>query len=248
MKNTPLRVAIIGAGVTGITTGIVLTSVGAQVTIYADRFPAEDEKEATHSSLSNYAKGALIPKNISRADSLMRFSESISFFRKLYKAGWPIKHKQHLELVQKQACYPEFLSLMDYLEKPANAPEVVPFYSNSDEFNSWPYSYYLINPPEYLRFLQNQFYSLGGFIDHAYIERDQLHQLDADFVINCGGINGYKLDHNPALPRLISEYQIEIHTQKAYQLLTLTLSTLNPIIQQIRDFRKSLLSRSLVKL
>lgn len=212
------RIAIIGAGVSGLTTGIVFASVGADVIIYADRFPAQEEKKNVYSSLSNYAKGAIIPRNISQADSLMRFFESVSFFRKLSLLDWPIRQKRHLEMFDKNYAPPEYLQLMDYLKEPENLPVNENSILKHEDLNSWIYSYYLVNPPVYLSHLEKQFKSLGGTKKEANLNRNDLEHLDADYVINCSGIHGYRFEHNAKMPGLLGEFHIEILTDQTEHL------------------------------
>lgn len=209
---TSPRVAVIGAGVSGLTTGVACASIGCEVTIYSDKFPASDQKDSIPYSSSAFAKGAIIPKNIYQAEALMRFSESVAVYRKLHSMGWPIQHQQHVEIREQPHTLPDYLKVMDHLELPKTIPSDWLLKSENSTPGGWSYAYYLIDPPEYLSLMQNKFTELGGNLERRYIEQHELIDLDHDFIINCAGLNGFELEQQHNHPQIVGEYQIEVFT------------------------------------
>ncbi len=206
------RVAIIGAGVSGLTTGVACASMGCEVNIYSDKFPASDQKNSLPNSSSTFSKGAVIPKNIHQAEALMRFSESVAIYRKLHSMDWPIQHQQHVEIRKQSRALPEYLKVMDHLEIPKTIPSDWLLKSENGTPGGWSYSYYLIDPPEYLSLMQTKFTELGGNLERKYVDLHELNDLDYDFIINCAGHNGFKLEQDLNPPQMVGEYQIEVFT------------------------------------
>ncbi|KAG2220124.1 hypothetical protein INT45_006152 [Circinella minor] len=190
MKSTPPKVHVIGAGVVGLTTALLLRIKGYDVTILAKHFPGDLSSDYT-SPWAGARWKTMAPNDDPR---LQRYdAESFKIFWELAKcrAG-----ETGIMVV------PSF----DYYEKPTDDQRnpwwksVVPGFQVIPKHELPPktalgyrFTTVLINPERYLKWLQAQFVALGGKRIHIALssitEAMDDEQNSVDIVINCTGMH-----------------------------------------------------------
>ncbi|KAI7895817.1 uncharacterized protein EV154DRAFT_493866 [Mucor mucedo] len=191
------KVNVIGSGVIGLTSALLLQERGYEVTIIASEFPGEQHAEYTSPSAGARWK-TLAPNS----DLRLQRHDAVSF-----KFFW--------ELAKSNAGNSGIMvvSAFDYYEEEATKDQldpwwktVVPTFQMIDRAElpkgisfGYYYTTVVINPLVYLPWLMNQFLNLGGLC-----QRQTVHDLSdvitgVDIVVNCTGIRAKELTHDASL-------------------------------------------------
>ncbi|KAG2216028.1 hypothetical protein INT46_007088 [Mucor plumbeus] len=185
------KVTVIGAGVVGLTTALLLQQRGYDVTIVADHFPGDKSIEYT-SPVAGARWKTLAPNSDLR---LQRYDAvSFNIFWELAKT-----HAAEAGIM--------VVSAYDYHEKcDENVlnpwwKTLVPTFQTIDKKElpdqisvGYHYTTVLINPLVYLPWLLKQYFALGG--KHRKQKIDQISDVisdDTDIVVNCTGVRAKDL-------------------------------------------------------
>lgn len=186
-KNAPI--AVMGAGVIGLSTAILLLKQGRSVTIYTDRLPPNTTSNvaaAFWAPVSVYESNQVTSDfmtnfNIASTRSQRMFQDLVGsrygvWWMTSYFLGAPFDFPGGKEL------YPDF--------KRYNAEES-PFgrFSLTDEMQSL-----MIEPPIYLKTLLDDFFQLGGkLVIRKFSDLSEVAQLQERTIMNCTGLGSNQL-------------------------------------------------------
>ncbi|KAL9545882.1 hypothetical protein MBANPS3_006936 [Mucor bainieri] len=185
------KVTVIGAGVIGLTTALLLQQRGYEVTVVADHFPGDKDIQYT-SPVAGARWRTLAPNSDLR---LQRYDRvSFNFFWQLAKT-----HAAEAGIM--------VVSAYDYYE--GNNQDVlnpwwkslVPTFQKIDQEElpdhisvGYHYTTVLINPLVYLPWLLKQYLAMGGKHKKQQIERiSDVISDDVDIVVNCTGVRAKDL-------------------------------------------------------
>ncbi len=195
MRN---RAAIIGAGVSGLTCGVVFAEREWDVTIFADETGQKTTSGAAAAVWFPYdAEPAdrVIPWSLityERLRGLVRDSRSgvsmleIWQFTRVGRSQFPIGLKIWEPV--------PFLSSRAKSRDLARIPAFPSIFSNGYALNVP-----LIDTTIYLDYLANRFRSAGGTIESAHINKAEEIPRDFDVIVNCAGIGARELAHDSEL-------------------------------------------------
>jgi D-amino-acid oxidase len=182
-----MRIQVIGAGVSGLTTGICLAEAGHDVTITAAAPP-----ERT----TSVAAGALWgPVMTGPPDRALGWAQtSLNILSKLVtEAGTGVRMVTGMEVTRTEPDLPFWSDLPGDLRlcEPAELP---PGFAGG-----WRWTAPLANMPVYLRYLRDRFERAGGTIELAEITGLDAPALTAPVVVNCTGVAARDLVPDPAV-------------------------------------------------
>ncbi|CAG8708184.1 16414_t:CDS:2, partial [Funneliformis mosseae] len=178
------RVNVIGAGVVGLTTGLVLQKNGYKVKIIAEHWPGDLSNNYT----SPCAGAIFSPHEF--FDERFEKIQNVS-----YKTLWALSNMNDTGVIR----LPNFM----FHEKNPHIDVEKLFKGVYHEFHILPknelpknvdygisFTTVTIDVPIYLRWLLNQFTSAGGVTQKAHLNHlNDADEPNVDFVINCTGVN-----------------------------------------------------------
>jgi D-amino-acid oxidase len=178
------RVAIIGAGVSGLACGVVFAERGWNVTIFAD----ETGQETTSAA----AAAVWFPYDAEPAEKIIPWS-LITYERLRELARDSRSGVSMLEL--RQFTRAEEIPIPDWAKNLGARP--------TDSFSAFSAGYVLtvplIDTTIYLDYLATRVRTAGGAIESTHISKMQEIPRDFDLIINCGGIGARELVRDPDL-------------------------------------------------
>ncbi|MBP3193278.1 FAD-dependent oxidoreductase [Natronogracilivirga saccharolytica] len=208
-------IAVIGAGINGFTSALILQLMGYKTRIYAnDRadYPA-DTSDPMFSSL--YPAASVIPRNLDSHTLYPVFRKSIGIFGKLHQNDiLPVSKNTHFEITETRGAEAESLQ-PDYLELMKNVVTVnemddwVPKRSEAT-VKGWKFDYYFAEMPSYTRELAGMYEKAGGSFEKIKLHRERLKTLPCDMIVNCSGAAGIDLFDDPADPVYIAGHLFHI--------------------------------------
>ncbi|MGE9696103.1 FAD-dependent oxidoreductase [Streptomyces sp. NRRL F-5630] len=179
------RVVVVGAGVAGLTTAVVLAEAGLAVHVVAEQIPG----------VTSLAAGAMwgpyLVEPKAKVDEWSR--RSLEVFRDL--AGDPatgVRLTSGVEASRTAEAPPEWATtLPDY--RPCEAAELPPGFTAGYRF-----TVPLIDMPVYLRYLLRLLDAAGGTVEQRHVT-SPAEAGPADVLVNCSGMGARELARDPGL-------------------------------------------------
>lgn len=208
------KVAVIGGGISGITTAITLQLLGYETTCYAKQLVKEDIFDNPLFA-SQYPAASVIPHSVDTDDLEQLFPASQSVFRQMYALhNFHVSKHRHFELFEFPEEPPAYSDdLLNYSPIQDGREESIPQRKNAKELHGWSFDCYITEWPNYIRQLYQVYRQIGGRIHRQEIERDELTALPAEIVINCAGVGALKLADDPASAQLIRGHLVHLYGQ-----------------------------------
>ncbi|MES2217913.1 MAG: FAD-dependent oxidoreductase [Pseudomonadota bacterium] len=174
-------VAIIGAGVNGLSTGIELLKKGYEVIIFTDQI--------TPNTTSDIACAIWMPYKVAPKEQAMSWAASSleqfkQFAKETDEAG--ILFKTHTELHSKYEQKPEWMNFLEQLPVPSYVPAEY-------KANSFTVKIPVIDTKKYMPYLHKLFLTNGGKIHTAKITALTELYSKYNVVINCAGLGAKEL-------------------------------------------------------
>lgn len=199
MSDKP-SVAVLGAGVSGLTTGIILNLAGYATSVYAADLPTRSGYEYNEPRFATlYAAASVLPHGVTIDQPVFHLERSQAFFDRLEKMGdFAVGTQRHYELFEQHRPNPP-----EYLSAARNLSEVSPDRCNiyrqvEVPVYGWVYDAYVVDMPPYMRQLLTFYRETGGSVVEGYLRRRDLLSLEEDLLVNCGGMKGRALVDDPA--------------------------------------------------
>ena len=188
-------IAILGAGVSGLTTGIILNIKGYDTTIYAEHVPTWRSYERNLPAFASlYAAASVLPHAIDLEDPVEHLHRSHAFFRKL--ATWPdfhVRQQRHYEVFEPpERPVPPYARAMDNLTKLTSAGTLLRRHETTP-VHGWSYDGFVVDMPLYIGRLLDFYRAIGGTVVEGHLSRPEFLERPEDLLINCGGLNGSAL-------------------------------------------------------
>ena len=193
----PIRFAVIGCGVNGLSTAIMLqrryAEIGGSVTIYTKDLPPD--------TTSNIAGGFWSPTSVYDSDATSRT------FREQFRAASRIANRAFQLLVGADYGV-RWLDTFDLHGDEASVLRTLPggndlypqqiIHRNAEKYFGFPfvrqYSTMIIEPQVYLRSLLRDFHSAGGrVVVKEFHDRDEVMKLPDQVIFNCSGLGARAL-------------------------------------------------------
>lgn len=187
------NVAVIGAGVLGLCTGICLVEAGHRVTIYTKSLVAQNVSAAAGAMfLPIWAES---PENsgVSRVPGWA--IQTWQVLKKQVNTGCGVEWMRATEMFRKRTVPPDYLRscLVDIeCADDENLPADFKF--------RWSFTTIMIEPKRYLDCMLQKFTELGGKIEtHTLMNTQDAVNLPEPIVVNCAGLGSGDLFHDSAL-------------------------------------------------
>lgn len=213
MENHNKKITIIGAGVSGITTGIVLQLLGYQTHIISkDRADAPNNpNDPVFASL--YPAASIIPHSIFADDVLSYFRDSQRIFAFLCKKDADgISLNQHFEVFEYEKETPPYAPLMNNfrrIDKTWHREDAVPLRSATEELSGWTFDCFFADWPIYMPMLFRWYAELGGEITIQELTPQHLDRLTSP-IINCSGLGARTLFHDFGSNKVLKGHLVHI--------------------------------------
>lgn len=184
-KNT---VAVVGAGVIGLTNAIMAQDAGYQVTIYSDLPTSKTTSMVAGATFAPYS----VPLTETVLDMTARgWGKFADLSKKTETTGVRTIDYWEIESNPVDPKTKPYLPIMDHAQ----------FYERPDVPGGYgmgvKYGTFMIDMPIYLKYLAARFKrNDGSFIRQRFSNMDELAQLDGDIVFNCTGLGAKALTND----------------------------------------------------
>lgn len=196
------QIAIIGGGVSGITTGIALQLLGCRTTCYAE-YLVDESAPADPRFASLYPAASVIPHSV-ESDKIDRlFPVSDKIFDVLWQKNVPsIKKHRHFEVFEFEKEIPAYARGMQHFEPVTqNSTGNIPMRDKALRSQGWMFDCLVTEWPQYMHQLYEWYRASGGAVRRGRLEPDDIEGLEQDLVINCCGIWSPDLFEDPGSGR-----------------------------------------------
>lgn len=187
------KIAIIGSGVSGLTTALILKNQGWDVTIIAKENPRTPSLNPEFSSL--YPAASIIPHSVYSEDLLEIFRVSNNYFQSLWKEKFPgVKVNEHFELFAYDQALPDYAKFLKNLQIwDEFSHEFHPEPPKHAIKSGWKFSGFFADWGVYFPELIDRTLNQGVHFQKQDLQPGDLSALPFDYIINCSEIGSIKL-------------------------------------------------------
>ncbi len=190
---------IIGGGISGVTTGIVLQMLGFSTRIacahwLGDAQNGQSPARCDPRFASLYPAASVIPHTVHIEDTDWHLRSSLRIFSCLQQyRNDLVRLQKHFEIFESPRSVEPYARLMPHFA------EVTPGQGGLKNFPrrqpqrpvyGWSFEALFVEMPAYRQFLANLYLELGGTVDRRIIHRDSLRSSSAEIIMNCAGAWG----------------------------------------------------------
>jgi D-amino-acid oxidase len=206
-------ITVLGGGISGITTAILLLLAGYRVKIIAELLPLEQEYEKANPRFQSViAAASVIPHNIDADDIQTILNNSQSFFH-CFLEEKVVRLQHHYEIFEAQKELPDYKDAVEnfqVLTDEYRQSHKVPKRNGVNKVYGWHFDAYFVEMPKYLKRLYEIFSDLGGSIQRGTITRDDIANMPDGLLVNCMGSWSSNLFDNPYPSKYIRGHLIQI--------------------------------------
>jgi hypothetical protein len=207
MKN---KVAIIGGGVSGITTGILLQENGFDVNIYTAKNLQDTDHDALFPSL--YPSASVIPHSVFHPDLNSIFKISQHFFLALYNSHFPgLTVHDHFELFGERTELAQYADMMNDFEELKNL-NWYPAHPKIDIKSGWKFECFFADWSIYFPHLIKKFIERNGTFTISEIDLNTLSSIKEAIVVNCSGMGSHQLNEESQRPLILKGHLLKVAT------------------------------------
>jgi D-amino-acid oxidase len=201
----PGNVAIVGGGVSGITSALLLQLSGIPTTLYVDVRPSGDPTQAWGAPefATLHAAASILPHSV-RSTRLAEWTRAtLPYFRVLgFRADAGVRSQTHYEVFESESiALPAYASVVDNFEVLDLADishDRVPRRRGAMGVTGWRFDAYFCEAPTYLRYLYRFYEAIGGHvISPAAVGLDgrllNYLRVGHRVLVNCTGLRTFEL-------------------------------------------------------
>ncbi len=187
------KICIIGCGVSGLSTALLLQNQGYDVSIISKHHPIHSEADSAFGSF--YPAASIIPHSVSSTILSSLFEDSLAEFKKLYNKHFPgLRKHQHYELFAYSRSIPAYAAKIDKFEAFADfAHSFRPQHPTIAVNSGWRFECYFADWEQYYPALFHSFLENGGTLKIQDLNKETLRQLPFDCIINCSELGSIAL-------------------------------------------------------
>lgn len=202
------EVCVVGGGVSGLTTAVLLLLLGYRVQLAAhDLIGAPGQRAGPPDPIfaSLYPAASIIPRSVVIADPGWHIQTSLPFYAALqFAATAGVRRQRHFELFEGQADIPDYATYLPAfapVQPGAPFPQSGPRRAGAEGVSGWTFECYFADMPAYGRWLRRTLVALGGLIvPCGALQHGDLQAIPAPVVVNCTGYGSAALfDDGPNL-------------------------------------------------
>jgi D-amino-acid oxidase len=202
------EICVIGGGISGLTTAIVLRLLGYRIQVAArdliDR-PVRSGASWPPTFASLYPAASIIPRSVIIADLAWHLRTSMRFYAVLqFAATAGVRRQRHFELFEAPVDVPEYAAYLPAFALVPPGPRQPPDGPRRRGARSvwgWTFECFFAEMPVYAQWLQQTLHALGGLVvPCGQLDRRDLMAIDAPVLVNCTGYGSAALfDDEPNL-------------------------------------------------
>ncbi len=193
-----MNCAIIGGGIQGLSTGILLETLGVKTRIFSESFAYHDGDDVP-SVASNFASASIYPvaveTDMTEDEMIRQCRESFTPF--FEASDVPVRKHTHYYLYEEEvgSPVPSRMNARDISQYRG----VLPSRSDKTVKDGYVCDEYFVEMPEYIPLLYQTYLRLGGKTEQSGVTADQLSSLPGDYVVNCSGYGSKKLFNDDSM-------------------------------------------------
>jgi D-amino-acid oxidase len=199
--NPDRSIAVIGGGISGITTAIVLRLIGYQTVLYSDvEASREPDSDRPPEFATVHAAASVLPHSVASSKMSDWTAVSQAFFRALcFRACCGVRSQLHYEIFEEPVTsippYARSVENFELLSPDEARRPWVPRRPEASETHGWKFDAFFCEGPEYVRYLYSLYCEIGGRIrqSHGLRRLPAYLELDHDVYVNCTGMGTYWL-------------------------------------------------------
>ncbi len=221
MNSSSESVAIIGGGISGLTTATLLQLSGYKTSIYSRELPTAEMPQNHQSAqfASLHAAASILPHSVQSPKANYWTVISQEYFRILaFIARCGVREQTHYEIFEQS-----FLRVPDYSRSLRNFEQLtdsdllhdgMPRRPAADSTSGWRFDVLFCEAPEYIAYLYEFYRALGGRVlmtspEPSWRSIAEYLKLDYQYYVNCtghgaaellGGNDAFDIDDRPSLP------------------------------------------------
>lgn len=206
MKKT---VAVIGAGISGLTTAVLLQQNGFQVSVYTNEHPLKEIKKPYFGS--QFPSASIIPHSVFHPDINEIFKLSQLFFSKLYEASFTglTKH-EHFELFAFEKSTDDYPPLISGYETLSDL-KWHPKHPDIPIKSGWKFNCFFADWTEYFPQLVRSFLLNNGTFIYETVDLNSYDSINEDIIINCSGLGSAQLIDEESKPLILKGHLLRIN-------------------------------------
>lgn len=219
VAETDLEICVVGGGVSGFTTAIVLRLLGYRVKLAAKAWIASPgPRDPTFASL--YPAASIIPHSVVIANAAWHIQTSLRFYAALrFAAAAGVRTQRHFELFEAAVDVPEYAA---YFPAFAPVPSTgspryqVPRRSDAGAVSGWTFECFFAEMPEYGRWLRRTFDALGGsVVPCGHLDSSDLQAIPAPVIVNCTGYGSGALFDDEVNLALVKGVLVHVYVDRS---------------------------------
>jgi D-amino-acid oxidase len=195
------RIAIIGGGISGLTTAILLQVMGYRTVLCARMRPSYEADAARPPDFATpHAAASILPHSVASPNVGRWTSISQAFFRTLsFPGSCGVRSQVHYEIFENpvlaEPAYAGSVENFRHLTAAELEAEWVPRRSGAQAIHGWKFDAFFCDAAEYLAYLDALYAAVGGSVRDAPGDGSMAAYLALghDFYVNCAGVAAYSL-------------------------------------------------------
>lgn len=202
------NVAVIGAGVSGITTAVLLQNLGFKVSVYSKELPFSSKNSFSYAS--KFPSASIIPHSVFHPNLDHIFEESQVFFSTLQNSMFSglLKH-EHFELFAFENKIP------NYAKKISGFKEFTdtvwhPKHPGIKIKSGWKFDCFFADWTLYFPTLLQSFIDKKGIFITEEVDLNSFDKVNEDIIINCSGIGSNRLSIEKSEPLILLGHLLKI--------------------------------------
>lgn len=200
------QIAVIGGGVSGVTTALMLQLLDFETEIYAEKTADQISNKNDHPEFASlYPSASVIPHSVysDKLKELFQFSQS--FFYELRKQTFPgLTIHKHFEVFEFDPGRPDYCKWMLNFQSIEDLESgAIPRRANAQPSYGWSFDCIFADWTMYFPALRELYQRNGGSITQQKLQTEDITNLPAEIVINCSGTGSPNLFDDPVDDQLL---------------------------------------------
>ncbi len=203
------KVAVIGAGISGLTTAVLLQQNGFEVSVYTNEHPLKEIKKPYFGS--QFPSASIIPHSVFHSDINEIFKLSQLFFSKLYEASFTglTKH-EHFELFAFEKSIDDYAPFISGYETLSDL-KWHPKHPDIPIKSGWKFNCFFADWTEYFPQLVRSFLLNNGTFIYETVDLNSYASINEDIIINCSGLGSAQLIDEESKPLILKGHLLRIN-------------------------------------
>lgn len=187
-----MRISIIGGGIQGLSTGVLLELLGHNTVIFAKNYSYIDGEDVSTVS-SNYASASVYPVSVeTQYDESTLIERCEATFQSFTETdGVPVRSQRHFYMYEEETS--EVIPPRMEAEHLDEYRGAIPSRTGGQVVDGYVCREYMVEMPEYMPALYELYQELGGVTRKRTVEPGEPASLPGEYTVNCSGYGSKQL-------------------------------------------------------